>query len=238
MIESLATLISVGKRAYRENDLVQAERRLVEAVEAGADFADIHYLLGTIYHHWGSTEKAISHFERSATVNPNYSEALLALAIALSDAGRYEDARGAYRRAREALEADGDPLHGNFVRGRIARLHVELGELYRAAGLQDEAIREFRNAIGVAPRYPDLRVRLAVSLREAGRHEEGLAETERALSERPGLVPALRQKGFLLYLLGRKEEARRAWEEAMYRDPLDRLVQLYLNALDREPSGG
>ena len=34
--------------------------------------------------------------------------------------------------------------------------------------------------------------------------------------------------------MGRKDAARKAWEEALYKDPLSKLVQLYLNTLDRE----
>ena len=64
--------------------------------------------------------------------------------------------------------------------------------------------------------------------------EEGLEELDMAIAGRPGLVPALAQRGVILYLLGRKEEAREAWEKALYRDPLNKLIQLYLNALDRE----
>jgi tetratricopeptide (TPR) repeat protein len=75
-----------------------------------------------------------------------------------------------------------------------------------------------------------------VALRETGRLMEGLSEVERALIDHPGLVPGLAQQGILLYLIGKKEEARRSWEEALSRDPLNKLVQLYLNTLERETS--
>ena len=39
-------------------------------------------------------------------------------------------------------------------------------------------------------------------------------------------------KRFKHYLLGRNADARRDWETALFRDPLNKLVQLYLNTLD------
>jgi predicted negative regulator of RcsB-dependent stress response len=42
------------------------------------------------------------------------------------------------------------------------------------------------------------------------------------------------QRGTLLYMLGRRAPARKSWEEALFREPSNRLVQLYLHTLDRE----
>ena len=121
-----------------------------------------------------------------------------------------------------------------MVRGRVANLHKELGELYLALGQHDEAIFEYRKALSVAPGYPDLRVRLVTALREAGRTDAAMAEVETFLSEFPGNASALIQKGILLYLAGTGRRRARAWEEALDRDPLNKVVQVYLNTLNRE----
>ncbi len=235
MSRELATLVTIGKRAFEEKDLFRAEKLLREALEGGANYADIHHTLGLIYHQWGKLHQAIEHFEKSLKANPTYTESLLSLAITLNDMGRYEEARDAYRRANESVvRPGGEATPGNLFRGKIANLHAELGKLYLALGQHEEAIREYRKALSVAPEFPDLRVKLAVALREAGRLSEGLREIERALEEHPGGIAALIQHGILLYLLGRKDMARRAWEDALYRDPLNKLVQLYLNTLARE----
>jgi superkiller protein 3 len=233
----LSTLVTIGKRAFEENDFSRAERLLREAIEGGANYADILYTIGLIYHKWGKLERAVEHFQKSIAINPDYTEALLSLSITLSDMGRYEEARAAYQKASASLSSQGDPAQGNIFRGRIANLHGELGELYLALGQYEEAVEEYRKAIRVAPQFPDLRVRLAVALREAGRLQDGLAEMERIVAAHPGLVSARIQQGILHYLSGNREKARAAWEETLFRDPLNRLVQFYLNALDRESSG-
>jgi tetratricopeptide (TPR) repeat protein len=152
--------------------------------------------------------------------------------------GRYDAARDAYDRAAEILSRMGGSPGENLFRGRIANLHKELGELYLALGQHADAIREYRHALSIAPGYPDLRVRLVTALREAGRTDEARNEVDAFLAEIPGNAAALIQKGILHYLAGEKARAQRAWEEALYKDPLNKLVQVYLNTIDRENPPG
>ncbi len=234
MSSDLSILITIGKRAYAEKDFRRAETLLREAMAGGANYPDIHYTLGLIYHYWGKLEEAVREFEYGLSLNPEYTEALMSLSITLSELGRYEEARDAHRKAAASLARAGTAVPGTQPVGKIANLHAELGQLYLAVGRTEEAITEYRKALLVAPGFPDLRVRLAYALREAGRLEEGLAELDMAIAGRPGLISAHAQRGVILYLLERKEEARAAWEKALYRDPLNKLVQLYLNTLERE----
>jgi tetratricopeptide (TPR) repeat protein len=234
MSRDLSTLVTIGKRAFEENDFFRAERILREAIGGGAVFPDLFYILGLIYHQWGKLHQAIEYFEKAVELNPAYTEALLSLSITLNDMGRYEEAKIVYRRASESVVRTGEPTRGNLFRGKIANLHSELGELYMALGNNEDAVQEYRKALEVAPEYPDLRIRMVVALREAGRTAEGLEEAAKVLSGHPDNVPAMIQQGILLYLSGNKEKARKSWEEALFRDPTNKLVQLYLNTLDRE----
>ncbi|MEW6720038.1 MAG: tetratricopeptide repeat protein [Thermodesulfobacteriota bacterium] len=238
MSRKLAGLIRLGKDAFMKMDYARAERHFREALEGGAEYPDIHYTLGLIDHQKGNYRQAADRFEKAISLHPEYTEALLSLSITLNDMGLYEDARRAYDRASIVLSRHGVPPERNMVRGRVANLHKELGELYLALGQFDEAIFEFRKALAAAPRYPDLRVRLVTALREAGRAEQAMAEVDAFLSEAPGNPAALVQKGILLYTAGNRAKARAAWEEALYRDPLNKVVQLYLNTLNREQSEG
>ncbi|MBP2668300.1 MAG: Tetratricopeptide repeat protein [Deltaproteobacteria bacterium] len=238
MSRELAALIRMGKSAYGEMDFLRAERLLREAVAGGAKYADIYYTLGLIEHQRGNFRLAVERFGEAVAANPDYTEALLSLSITLNDMGRYEEARSAYGKAADVLSRDGAQPQENMFRGRIANLHKELGELYLALGQFDRAITEFREAIAVAPWYPDIRIRLVVALREAGRPEEAMSEVDAYLAVSPGSAPALLQKGILHFLSGDRSLARRSWEEALYREPLNRIVQVYLNTLDRGTGEG
>ena len=226
--------IRMGKAAFMKMDLPRAERHLREALDGGAEYPDIHYTLGLIEHQRGSYRQAVERFEKAVSLHPEYTEALLSLSITLNDMGLYEEARTAYDRASMILSRQGVSPERNMVRGRVANLHKELGELYLALQQYDEAVSEYRKAIAVAPGYPDLRLRLVSALREAGRAESAMAEVEAFLSEFPGNASALVQKGILSYMAGNKAKARAAWEEALDRDPLNKVVHVYLNTLNRE----
>jgi len=76
------------------------------------------------------------------------------------------------------------------------------------------------------------------ALREAGRTDEARTEVDAFLSEVPGNPAALLQKGILHFLAGEMARARRAWEDALYKDPLNKIVQVYLNTLDRDNPPG
>ncbi len=238
MSRELAGLIRMGKNAFSEADCARSERQLLDALAAGATYPDIHYALGLIDHQRGRYRQAVERFGQAVALNPDYTEAFLSLSITLNDMGRYDEARVAYNRAAEILSRQGGSPGENLFRGRIANLHKELGELYLALGQHDDAIREFRNALSVAPGYPDLRIRLVKALREAGRTGEARNEVEAFLAEAPGDDRGLLQQGILHFLAGEKSRARRAWEEALYKDPLNKIVQVYLNTLDRENTPG
>ena len=224
----------MGKAALAKTDYQRAERHLMEALEKGAEYPDIYYTLGLIEHQKGDYHQAVERFEKAISLHPEYTEALLSMSITLNDMGLYESARSVYNRATAILSRHGASPEKNMICGRMADLHTELGELYFALGQYDEAILEYRKALQVAPSYLDLRVRLVTVLREAGNPEAAMAEVEAFLSEFPGNASALIQKGILLYMAENRSGARTAWEEALDRDPLNKVVQLYLSMLNRE----
>ena len=234
MNRDLSGLIRIGKAAFAKANYKKAEQHLREALEIEGEYPDIHYTLGLIEHHKGNYSQAIERFEKAISLHPEYTEALLSMSITLSDMGMYGKARAVYDQASKIITQNGISPGKNMVRGRMASLHMELGELYLAVGQYDEAISEYRKAFNVAPMYPDLRIRLIIALREAGRMEAAMTEVETFLSEYPRNAPALIQKGVLLYLAQDRTKARTTWEEALYIDPLNKVVQVYLNTLERE----
>jgi len=231
---NLSELVRIGKAAFAKADYQKAERHLKEALEKKAEYPDIHYTLGLIEHQKGNYRQAVELFEKAISLHPEYTEAMLSMSITLNDMGLYEKARSIYDRASTILSQNGISPDKNMVRGRIANLHLELGELYLAIGQYDESISEYRKARSVAPTYLDIRVRLVTALREAGNMEAAMAEVETLLLESPKNTSALIQKGILLYLAEDWPGAHAAWEEALYLDPFNKVVQLYLNTLSKE----
>jgi tetratricopeptide (TPR) repeat protein len=233
MNAELEALLARGRDAYARGDLVLSEQTLSEALDKGAkDFADVHHLLGVVYHSWGLYAKARSAFEAALQINPRYAEAALNLSITYNDLGRYAEAQ-------EVLaEVIGEPKGtlDALTRAKIANLHAEVGDAYRSAGLLDDAAAEYRRALALCDRFVDIRTRLAVVLAESQKSEDAIAELRRATADNPHYVPAYLQLGLLLQTSGDHRGAREALEAVLRLKPGHERAATYLRML--ETGGG
>jgi tetratricopeptide (TPR) repeat protein len=233
MNAELETLLMRGRDAFKRGDLVKAEQSLTEAIEKGAkDFADVHHLLGVVYHSWGLYAKARGAFEAALAINPRYTEAALNLSITYNDLGRYTEAQEVL--AKVVGEPDG--ALDTLTRAKIANLHAAVGDAYRSAGLPAEAAIEYGRALALSAHFVDIRARRAQALSEAGQPKEAIGELQRALSDNPHYVPALLQLGLLLHTTGDKTGAREALERVLRLKPGHERAETYLRML--EPGAG
>jgi tetratricopeptide (TPR) repeat protein len=200
-------------------------------------FADVYNMLGVIFHHQGHFGRAQRALEAALRLNPAYTEAALNLAVMYNDIGRYAEAREVYQAALSRQRAAPNGLDP-FVRGKIANMHAEIGDVYASSGLLEEAIDEYRRALGLGPSFVDLRLKLADALRDAGRLDEALAELAAILELKPQFTRARVHLGVALYSAGRREEAIRAWEEALARSPGNRSAEMYLQLMSAAPPAG
>src|SRR5262249_6220327 len=118
-----------------------------------------------ICHDRGDFAAAEQFFERAVEINPNYTEALLNLAVTYNDLGKYEAARQVYARVRGAGKP-GDGGLDPFVRGKIANMHADLAQAYSDAGCRGDAIDQLRRAVDLCPTYADLQTRLGTLYRD------------------------------------------------------------------------
>jgi tetratricopeptide (TPR) repeat protein len=230
MDDRIKELLRLGRDAYRKKEYSRAESYLVEVLEQHENFADLHNMLGIIYHDRGLFSKAQQHFERALTINPGYTEAALNLAVTCNDLGRYEDAKRIYAQALQRSQpapGEMDP----FVKGKVANMYADIGEVYQTSGLFADAAAEFRKALALAPGFVDIRLKLALALRDAGSPEETLAELERILQDRPAYVQARVYLGVTLHALGRMAEVVVQWREVLRLEPGNRSCQMYLKFL-------
>ena len=72
-------LVELGKLYRKTNRNTDAVSRLEAAIGAGADYADVHFLLGKLYCDLGAIEKARRSFRRALSLNDRYEAAREAL---------------------------------------------------------------------------------------------------------------------------------------------------------------
>lgn len=116
------------------------------------------------------------------------------LGLALSVAGRPDEAMGEFERA-----IDLQPNH--------AFAHFNLGNLLTADGRWEEAASHYRAALEADPGYVSARVNLGQALQQLGRPDEAITQYEKAIAEDPGANDARTNLAALLIDSGRPSEA-------------------------------
>src|SRR6478672_8207426 len=153
MDDHVRELVALGKEHFHRRDYSLAAGHLEQAVARGVAFADVHHMLGVIYHHLGEFAAAQRALEKALAINPSYVEAALNLAIVCNDLGQYERAQQVYgeavarAKANGPREANGDEAIDSYTRGKIANLHAAVGDGYLSVRRPNDAAREYRRAL-------------------------------------------------------------------------------------------
>jgi tetratricopeptide (TPR) repeat protein len=185
----------------------------------GSGYADIYNRLGLITAFQGQIETAAEWFHKAVQANPRYTEACLNLAVTCADLSRYDDAQHAYDEAAR-LVSEAPRSTDLYVRGRLANEHASLGDRYANLGLYDEALDEYRKALGLCPTFPDIITKVGVVLREQGAYDEAIRVFLRAKELSPEFTPATIHLGITYYMSGFPDLAREEWE-SMSAHPLN-----------------
>ncbi len=232
MSEDIRKIVAQGRDAYTGGEYDRALELFNRALEQKQEMADVHNMLGVIHHHRGDMEKAQAHFEKALIINPGYTDAALNLSVTYNDLGKYDEARKVYSRALSHSMNQPSSLDP-FVRGKLANMHADLASAYKEIELFDDAARELRQALALAPTFIDLRTRLAEVLREQGHVDDALAELELVTNQNPKYVPAIILKGVIAFSRGQMLTARTYFESVLQLDPANRSCNLYLIMIDR-----
>ncbi len=234
MDDHLKQQLILGREHYQKREYDKAEPLLQQVVEANDGFADVHNMLGVIAHERGDFTNAERYLERATQLNPNYTEALLNLAVTYNDQSKYEAGRAVYKRIRSARERSADNLDP-FVKGKIANMHAELAQAYEDAGLRTDAIRELERAVSMCPTFADLQTRLGTLFRDAGDLERARNHYEAARNANPRYPMARLMLGITLLALNEVEEAKSEWRAVLKHDPGNKSASMYLRMVENMP---
>jgi Tfp pilus assembly protein PilF len=149
--------------------------------------------------------KAVDFFTQAIVHDPAYPAPYVGLADSYNLLREYSAMRPeeAYPRARSAAERAVE-LDPNSAEAHNSLAFATFWGSFDAV----TAEREFKRAIEIDPKLPRAHHWYATFLVQIGRSQEALAEIERARQLDPSSTPILADKGFILAVAGRKEEAR------------------------------
>jgi tetratricopeptide (TPR) repeat protein len=226
-MENVSEIVARGKQHFDHRQYDQAERYLKSALDQKVRYADVYNMLGVISHSAGRFASAIEFFREALKINPNYTEAVMNLAVLYNDLGQYPKARALYERLHRRRFREGQKIEP-VLRGKLSNLHADIGDIYRSTGLHHLAIDEYQKALKLNPNYFDIRTKLGQAYREGGHLPKAVQEFKSVLKSNSGYSPALLQLGVTYYVLGKLDEAKRNWKKVLSRDPNNEYAQMYL----------
>jgi len=234
MDDRVKQLLVLGREHFERREYDRAENVLRQVLERTDRFADVYNMLAVILHERGDFAGAEKHFERAVEINPNYTEALLNLAVTYNDLGKYEAARKVYARIRREDGQTGvaDP----FIRGKIANMHADLAQAYADAGCKPEAIEQLKRAVELCPTYADLQTRLGSLYRDTDNFALAREHYEAARAANPKYAPARVLLGVTLLSIGEIDQAIAEWTEVLTLDPENRSAKMYLRMVEAQRS--
>lgn len=235
MDDRFKQLLILGREHFERREYDRAEHVLRQVLEKTDRYADVYNMLAVILHERGDFLAAEQHFERAIAINPNYTEALLNLAVTYNDLGKYEAARQVYARIRRDDGQTG--LADPFVRGKIANMHADLSQAYADAGCKPEAIDQLKRAVELCPTFADLQTRLGSLYRDNDNFALARQHYEAARDANLGYTPARVLLGVTLLSLGEIDQAIAEWREVLAMDPGNRNAQMYLRMVESQRSG-
>jgi tetratricopeptide (TPR) repeat protein len=222
-------LYEEGSVWFEQGNFDAAVSCFSEIVKDGTDrFADVYNKLGIIYQRKGLSPKAASFFEKALKINPAYTEAALNLSIVYNELGKYEDARNTFNCAVKTVYK-ARKIKDTYIEGKLANEHALLGEQYYYLGRFKEAITEYKKALRLCPKYPDIITQLGLAYREDGDIEAAAATFIKAQDAGPKYIPAFLHLGITYYMKGFVDMAIREWKRALTIDPENRDARIYLS---------
>jgi len=222
-----------GSQLFEDGKYSEAEPLLKDVISMNPKYADVHNKLGIIYHLRGNYKVASEYFKKALSLNPNYTEASLNLAIAYNEMGQFKKAQEVFSVAAQIAHPSASSIDP-FVKGKIANEHYKIGNIYLEFGMVEEAIEEYRKAIRMYHKLPDVHTKLGMALRSKGRMDEAIGNFTKAKEINPQYGPAWVQLGLSYYMQGLVGLAFEEWEKALEQIPGLREAEAYLRLLKKE----
>jgi Flp pilus assembly protein TadD len=231
------THVALGKEHAEHGRDEDAIREMETAVAIKPRFADLHYMLGTLYARRRRYPEAKGSFDRALEINNKFFRARVHRSLTLRAMGDLEQASAdlaGTRHAcpnfyRETLDKLVQAVRAGANEEEIALLYHELleerpssaqisKEIAVAAiqrGDNEEAIRELKKAVALKPDYPDLHNYLGIAYGNNGMIDDAVQEFEIALKINPYYIKARLNLALLCYENGRYEEAQAQLDEVL-----------------------
>ncbi len=225
--DDLPTLLRLGQVRLARGELDAAGESFRAALEIEPRSAAALEGLGTIAFRRKRPREAIERFEAALEIQPGADALQHQLGLAYRDAGDLAAAREHLALNHGHAVRFADPLMdrlAGLLKG--AAIHLKRGNAALQNGLLEVAIREYRQAVEIAPDDPQNLYNLGSALIRAGRRDEAIGAFGKAIALDPGYRNAHYNLAAALAEEGRWAEAAEHYGRAAEIDPLDHAAHL------------
>jgi tetratricopeptide (TPR) repeat protein len=232
MTETWHENYEAGKKFFEEDNYAEALVHLEVVLREKDSFADVYNMLGIIYYNANRNEEAVKSLRRALELNPRYTEASLNLSVVYNEMGEDEKAQEAYALAKLSGRHDEESTYLDpYVKGRLANMHADIGNIYKDLGRYDEAMTEYKMALGLRPDFVDIKMNLAVVYRDLKDYARAINILKEAIDLKENFLEGRVQLGLTYYTMDEMDKAKSEWQGVIRKDPAHKLANMYMNLL-------
>src|SRR5579875_879471 len=172
----------------------EALEALQKALAINPRYARAHLLVGLIRYEQGFHQEGLEAIRQATLLEPAFHSEAYRNGIACHEQGDTLSALQWFEQVHHTQVDDilfhfrlGDDLYRKALslNPDYADIRHHLGMAYKASGLYQEAMAEFRYALRLNPRFVDAHINLALTLREVGQNQEAFTHFRHALDLEP-----------------------------------------------------
>lgn len=232
-ISDFNTLLD-GIDAGKRGDLDTERRLLTQVQESNSGMYLIPFLLGEAELKASDWKAAQAALERSLKINPNFDQAMTALARAFHQQGRDEEAmqwvekaiqanpknlRAWYQKGWISVKSDPDGAMAAFektleIQPGFAMAHRDLGIILLQKGRYSEAATHLEQAADLGLGHPRLFNFLGIAYSRTGRYQDAVKVYTKALDKEPDFAEAHLNLSYVYQKLNRPQSARLQYQTA------------------------
>lgn len=209
MDKAAAEFYNKGNKSLKAGDFQGALTSYDEALKTSQDYR-IYYQRGITLKKMRKYEDAISSFQKSVEVNPEFDIAYNGLGSTYFITGDYQAAVDAFKKfgeltKKESLKSKADEY--------VSRAYAKLGESAKADGKHQQAIEYWQQSVSYH-NYDAAYLFLAETFVEVGQYNDALEAADKALNYRKKITKGgpLYYKGLAFKELGENAKAKEAFE--------------------------